>query len=613
MKMKIKTPMSLQNSPLLYSCFALAISMFSPQMLLAEMPSKLPPDLKWLTNEIDSPLGSPEAKPGGIFHEFMLTFPPTLRNVGPDSNHSFQGISQNQFPLVSIHPNTENLIPCLANQWAFGSDKRSMYFKLNRAAKWSDGKPVTAEDYLFTIEFMRSKFIVAPWYNDFYTKEIEGVVKYDDDTIGVFSPAPKPNLQDFLSLTPIPKHYYGKLDTDFVKKYNWAIVPNNGPYQLTEINKGKSFTFTRVKDWWGNDQKFFKNRYNVDKVEYKVIREMNVALEHFKKGEIDHFTVTNPDFWHIKATGPLYDRGLIRKLWFYTDSPRSPFGLYLNEDVEPFKNINVRLAFQHAMNFEKVIKTVLRNDYERLDGDTIGYGKYTNHAIKAREFSLEKADEYLKKAGWITRGGDGIRVKDGKRLSSTITYSSDTQTQRLVILKEEAKKAGIELNLQLMDGSAQYKSVMEKKHEIAWWAWTTNLRPAYWEHYHSENAHKPQTNNISNMDNKELDKLIDQYRASVEEPDRIKLAQQIQQIIHDNAGFIPAFMIPYFRIAYWSYWRMPTPPAARLSGDGLEPFGDSDGGLFWLDQEARKTVLAALNTDKKFPAEIIIDKTYKAK
>src|SRR4051794_25062705 len=57
----------------------------------AELPTKLPADLKWETNDTDQVLGSPEAKPGGTLHEFLLTFPPTLRVVGPDSNHSFRG------------------------------------------------------------------------------------------------------------------------------------------------------------------------------------------------------------------------------------------------------------------------------------------------------------------------------------------------------------------------------------------------------------------------------------------------------------------------------------------------------------------------------------------
>ena len=77
----------------------------------------------------------------------------------------------NQLGLIGLHPNTENIIPEIATHWAFGADKKSMYFKLNPQARWSDGKPVTAQDFAYTIEFMRSEEIVAPWYNDYYTRD----------------------------------------------------------------------------------------------------------------------------------------------------------------------------------------------------------------------------------------------------------------------------------------------------------------------------------------------------------------------------------------------------------------------------------------------------------
>ncbi len=69
-----------------------------------------------------------------------------------------------------VHPNTEEPVPSLATHWAFDKDGKTMYFKLNKNAKWSDDTPVTADDYIYTLEFMRSKHIQAPWYNDFYTK-----------------------------------------------------------------------------------------------------------------------------------------------------------------------------------------------------------------------------------------------------------------------------------------------------------------------------------------------------------------------------------------------------------------------------------------------------------
>ena len=154
----------------------------------------LPDGIDWLTNDSDPDFASPKAAKGGTLHEAQLSFPLTIRVVGPDSNSSFRGaILGNQLGLIGIHPNTENIIPELATHWAYGVDKKTMYFKLDPAARWSDGHPVTAEDFVYTLEFMRSKHIVAPWYNDYYTKEIERVTTERDLARAVYM-SPKDRL-----------------------------------------------------------------------------------------------------------------------------------------------------------------------------------------------------------------------------------------------------------------------------------------------------------------------------------------------------------------------------------------------------------------------------------
>jgi len=120
---------------------------------------ELPADIYWLTNHEDPVFASKKAKKGGVFHSSIMSFPMTFRSVGPDSNGSFRSaILSNQLGLIGIHPNTENIIPEIATHWAFDKDKKTMYFKLDKNARWSDGKPVTADDFSFTLEFMPNRF-----------------------------------------------------------------------------------------------------------------------------------------------------------------------------------------------------------------------------------------------------------------------------------------------------------------------------------------------------------------------------------------------------------------------------------------------------------------------
>ena len=574
---------------------------------------ELPKDITWLTNDSDPLFASPEAKKGGTLQSSIMSFPLTFRVVGPDSNNSFRSaILDNQFGLIGIHPNTLNIIPELATHWAFGKDKKTMYFKLNKKARWSDGKPVKADDFAYTLEFMRSKHIVAPWYNDYYTKEIDKVVVYDDHTLAVVSTKAQPDLYLKIGINPTPRHFYGKLDKDFVNKYNWKIVPNTGPCQIYDFKKGKYVRFKRKNDWWAKDLRYYKNRFNVDRVIFTVVRDFNIQWEYFKKARVDVFGITLPKFWHVKTKTPVVENGYVHKICFFNATQQSAPGMWLNQDREIFKDKNVRYAFAHAMNIQKVIEKVLRNDYFRLEHGYIGYGRYSNKHIRARRFDLKKVNYYMKRAGW-SRGADGIWAKNGRHFSVEVSYSFEAHTPRLVVLKEEAKKAGVELRLQRLDPSASYKKVIEKKHDVAWMGWSTSLRPHFWEHFHSFNAHKPQTNNITNTDDPEIDKLIDAYRNSLDKEERINLSHRIQEKIYEIGGFVPTFMVPYVRQAYWRWWKLPKVPGTKHSGDLFDPFSSSTGGLFWYDKGVHEETKRAMKKKEAFPPVTIIDDTYKMK
>jgi microcin C transport system substrate-binding protein len=571
----------------------------------------LPDHIQWLTNESDPVFSSPKAQKGGILHSAITSFPMTFRVVGPDSNGSFRSaILDNQLSLINIHPNTDHIIPELATHWAFGKDNKTMYFKLDKKARWSDGTPVTAFDYAYTLEFMRSEHIIAPWYNDYYSKEIEAVNVYDDYTIGVKSTKAVPDLHFKLGISPTPKHYFGVLDESFVQNYNWKIVPNTGAYQISEFKKGKFIKFKIKKDWWAKDRKYLKNRFNVDKVVFDVIRDSNLQWEYFKKGKLDAFGLTMPKYWHEKSNNALFKKGYINKIWFFNDQERSAQGMWLNQDKEIFKDRRLCYAFAHAMNTEKVINKVLRKDYFRLSQAFFGYGTYSDYTIKPRQYDIAKVDTLMTSAGW-KRGKDGIWEKGGRRFSVKVTYSYEEHTPRLVVLKEDALKAGIELLLERLDSTAMFKKFLEKKHDVAWMGWSTNIRPSYWQGWHSDNAHKPQTNNITNTDDPELDELIDNYRASLDEDERINLSLKIQQVIHKTGAFVPTFMVPYVRLGYWRWLELPDFHGTKRSDSLFDPFSSTTGGLFWINAKKKEETHRAMKTDTIFSPVVIIDDRFR--
>jgi len=574
-----------------------------PERVYAAMPGHI----AWLTNDTDPVFASPDAEKGGLFRAALLSFPMTFRVVGPDSNGSFRSaILDNQLSLINIHPNTGNIIPELATHWAFGPDRKTMYFKLDRDARWSDGKPVTGWDYAYTLTFMRSEHIIAPWYNDYYTREIEQVMVYDDYTIGVKSTKAVPDLHLKLGISPIPEHFFHPLTRDFTTDYNWAVVPNTGPYQISEFKKGRYIRFARKTDWWAKNRRYFRHRFNVDTVQYTVIRDFNLQWEYFKKGELDTFGLVQPKYWYDKSRTRVIENGYVHRIWFFNDLPRPSHGMWLNLDKPVFSERYRRLAFAHAMNIGKVIDQVLRGDYFRLAQPFFGYGDYTDITIAPRAYDVDKVQSLMTEQGW-RRGDDGIWSLEGQRFSVTVTYGYEDHMPQLVVLKEEARKAGIELKLEKLDPSAMFKKFLEKQHDVAWMGWSTSLRPSYWQGWHSDNAHKPQTNNITNTDNPELDALIDQYRESLEEEERIRLSKAIQNKIHEVCAYVPTFMVPYVRSAFWRWLKLPESHGTRMSDSLFDPFSSTTGGLFWIDPVRYADTVSAMKQGIRLPPVTITD------
>lgn len=588
----------------------------------------LPQNLVW-DDASDLPeIGSPKAKKGGTAYGAIQDFPRTLRTIGPDTNGAFRRYLLDEAAVFIAHrhpnmgeigPNGNYYYPGLAKEWAIDKDTQTVYIRLDPKARWSDGEPITADDFLFKFFFMHSKYIKAPWYNNFYNRFFSGITKYDDLTFSVRVSVDKPNFTTYVfEDLPAPEHFYGELGDDYPERYQWEFAPTTAAYVIKEgdLRKGDSITFTRQTDWWAKDKRNFRYRYNFDKRHIKVVRDVAKSFEMFKKGELDASGLSLAEYWYEKLSNddPLVESGYIKKAVFYNQRPRPPYGMWINQSKPLLDDLEVRLGIQYASNWQLVIDKYFRGDYQRLNHTAIGYGPFSHPGIKAREFSVEKAQEHFAKAGFKTRGPDGILVNDeGTKLSFSLTTGYTTLKDALTIIKEEAVKAGLELRLQVMDSTAAFKLAQEKQHEIHFMAWgySPEMYPRYWETFHSANAYNPdgslktQTNNLNSMNLPELDELIDAYRLSADAEEMIGMAHDMEQIIHDDAAFVPAFQIPFYRVGYWRWRHYPD------DFDLMQSSGAGEFGLGWMDVEEKKATLKAKSSGETFEESIKIYDQYK--
>ena len=596
----------------------------NPDFFIFKSLADLPPDLNWESGADLPEIGSPEAKKGGTQYLALQDFPRTLRTIGPDSNGSFRTwlLDDVEIPMGGRHPDEFDFVPGLAKEWAMGDDKRTVYVRLDPEAHYSDGEPITTDDFFFAFWFFRSSYITAPWYNNFYSTSYTNITRYDEHTLSVTTVAAKPDVDArVLALRPIPEHFYREVGEDFVDRYQWRVQPTTGAYIVREedIKKGRSIALTRVEDWWAKDKKNFRYRYNADRLQFTVIRDTEKIFEAFRRGDLDQFGLNLAEHWYEKLPddAPDVQAGYIQKSIFYNQRPRPNFGLWINTARPLLDNVDVRLGINYATNWQLVIDNYFRGDYGRLQTAQEGFGEFSHPTLKARRYDIEKALAHFAEAGFSQRGPDGILVNEaGERLSFTLSTGYLTMKDVLTILKEEAAKAGLEFRIELLDGTASWKKVQEKQHDIHFSAFGVFLEmlPRFWEHYSSENAYdnafledgsvnpdrkiKVQTNNLESYANIEMDPLIIRYRDSGDKEELLRLSHQIQELHYDNASFVPGFYRGFYRVGYWRWIRYPEYFNHKHSSAAGELF------VHWIDTEMKEETLEARKSDTTFAPSI---------
>ena len=571
---------------------------------------KLPEGVSWQTNDSDPEHLNINAPKGGIYKSALRNYPVTFRQVGPDSNSSFRGhMDGNDMALLGFNRLTFNFYPALATHWAIAKDNQTVYFKLNPLAKWSDGKPITADDYLFTIEFMRSEHILAPWYNNYYTEEIVEVKKYDDYTISVKSG--KKHI-DFLllmrtTISPRPKHFY-KLDKNWVKNYNWKAPPVSGSHVLSSFSTGKFVKFKRNKDWWAKDLKYFRGSKNFDELHLKVVNEEEARWQLFLKGEIFGFGLELDKYWIEKSKNePSFTKGYVKKVKYYTQDTYGTDGVYLNSEDPLWQDKNVRLAFAHALNFPVLMSELLKGQYKRVSAYYQGYGDYDNPSISPREFSVDKVNSLMIASGWKISEKTGYWNKDGKDIEVQVTPYFVDRTDWWNVLVEKAKDVGFKIIAVKKDQNTLYKEAMQKKFQAIHVGYSVSSSvspPSYWQFFHSENA-KPQSNNLIMLKNEKMDKLIDTYRDSFDVERKKQLSKQILQMIHDDGYYIPWIYKPYDRLGYYRFLKLPKTRGTKFGSFSVY-------GAGWFDQEEHKKYQQYKKEKKAFSDETLyVDETYK--
>lgn len=588
----------------------------------------LPPGVVWETNEDDPPIGSAQALRGGTLRESIGAYPLTLRLMGPNSNDAFAGWNRMptfSFGLLRMHPVSDRFMPWMATHWSVQPDQRTIYFRLDPDARWSDGKPVTAKDYVFTLQMMRSEHIVDPFYNSYAERYYESIDAVDDHTLRIVGKRPswRP-LFDYAGIWPTPAHVH-VLDADWVRRTTNEpqVVP--GPYIVGERVRGESVTLDRVPGWWGDGKRRFRGLYNFDRITLRVVPTER-RLDWLRRGELDLMEGTSARSWNEDFTFPAVRNRWIRRARLMTNWPSGVYGLHMNLEAPIFRDKRVRQAMQHLLNFERVNDNLMYGEFVRLASFFEGTD-FASPRVRPYGFDPARARALLEQAGW--RRPDALRAQSwwgrlgnavrgllftrtdtddvlenarGEKLSFTLVHGSKGLERHLTVMQQEFRRAGVDMRLRLLEPGTAFERGLERKYEMTMTARTTSFYPSPRQYLHTEFKATTNNNNIWGFGTPDVDALIQTYEDSLDADARRRAMHRLDEIVHDEAFYIPFWTAPFIRVVYWDHVRFPEdwiPPRTEQLIDHM---------VTWIDPARRAALEQAMKDNRPLPDEGPLDK-----
>jgi microcin C transport system substrate-binding protein len=384
---------------------------------------------------------------------------------------------------------------------------------------------------------------------------------------------------------------------------------------MSGFAKDDYVAFRKVKDWWGYAYDYNKFRFNADALEFRLVTGgPTIARGYFYKGEYDAVNLVNPLDWADAALRDPVLKGYVDRYTAYYVPKQGMQGVFLNTRTPLFADIRVRRGLGYALNIQKMIDTALHGDYLRYQNVGIGHAfagrAFDDDTLRVPGFDPVKAAELFAEAGFSAQGPDGIRVDGkGRRLSFELLYGMPSHTERLSVLREEAKLAGVDIKLRLVKTGA-YSSVRLGDYEAYWGELNSGDFTDYRDYIHSSTVRAAQTDNFSGWSSPETDALTDRFRAESSTDAKAAISRQIQKKILDAAIIIPGYYVPFARAASWKWVRYPAWLASKYRGDFTDPVA---AGYMWIDDAIKDEVWAAVAAGTTLEQRAYLVDTHKSK
>ncbi|HKQ37860.1 MAG TPA: ABC transporter substrate-binding protein [Verrucomicrobiae bacterium] len=370
---------------------------------------------------------------------------------------------------------TQEVKPALAESWSVEGDQKTWTFKLRKNLQWSDGKPLTADDVIFTFNDVVYNPAIPNTTVDTVRVDKKNfeVSKVDDLTIKVVTPdIYAPFLEYFGDVHILPKHILEKTiaNKSFESAYGVNTPPAEligaGPFKLKQYKPGQFTLVERNPYYWQVDAKGKRLPY-FDAVVMSIVPDQNAMSLRFMKGEADLIEFVRPE--EADAFKQAGDRGQFRfmDLGFASQIDLIIFNQNTNKNpttgkpyVNPakvtwFRNTKFRQAISYAIDRPSIVRSTINGHGQPQYGFiTPSNQKWINTNVAQYPYNPEKARQLLAEIGIKDRNNDGV-LEDAE--GNTIEFEMNTNSgnsrreKGSVIVQEDLKRLGIKVNFRPQD------------------------------------------------------------------------------------------------------------------------------------------------------------------
>ncbi|MBX9910684.1 MAG: extracellular solute-binding protein [Beijerinckiaceae bacterium] len=522
------------------------------------------------------PYADPDAPKGGriIFGQqgtFDSLNPLVVLGVAPDAVPRY--VQQSLLFRSADEPFTAYGL--LASRIELNDERTKLAFEIDPRARFSDGRPVTAEDVLFTYEMLKTKG------KPFHRSSLARVTK---------AQAPSPSRVEFelgdgsnreLPLVIGAMPIFAKHATDAEKFGDTSFRPalGSGPYLVSEMRPGEALTLKRRGDFWAEDHPLTRGLFNADEIRYDFYRDSNALFEAFKVGLYDVRLEADTTRWTTGYDIPAVRDGRIVRDTLRFRSPKGMTGLVFNTRRPLFADIRVREALGLMFDFEWVNRNLFHGVYRRAgsffsDSDLSALGVPADvretallaafpGSVRADILSgqwspaasdgsgrdreqARKALDLLKSAGFLLSDGALRRQGTNEAFAFEITVTSRPQERLALNYAASLGRIGVVVSVRLIDDVQYWRRLSAFDFDMIQWTWAASASPGNEQigRWGSANADRKGALNYAGVKSSAIDAVLQRLLGAREHGDFVATVRTLDRLLLSGFYVVPLYYLP---------------------------------------------------------------------